>query len=239
MPTDIGHNEADILEMPFPLPTQKWDSMVHGFVDRAVFFANRNRPSDDIHNAWRTFRVWLSPWLDYNSDDWRLFLVWYVFHWQSPMGEGEETANFSVSSIAEQYVEECPEEVSLVEQKMIAVATKSPLDFYEIYKLPELDCYYVKSLFLGYLHSYAFAELPKGLKVGDVFFGKLIHFQEDKGVVAGHSRPFPPNAKVSIAHLRRHLINGRKEEFINNFSLFDSDLFNLYHDLIEGKGADC
>lgn len=231
MNSDLGHAEPS--SVVAPLPIREWNSLVHGFVDKAVFFANQNRDPQDIHDAWRTFRVWLSSWIDYNSDDWRLFLVWYVFHWQPlELALDREAAS---GSIAEQYAKAFPEEVSTAERRMIVAATTNPLDFYEIYEFPELGCYYVKSLFLGYQHSYAFNELPEGLNVGDIFFGKLVHFKDDRGVIAGHSRPFPATAKIAIAYMRRHLIKDRKEEFITNFALFDSDLFNLYHDLLDGK----
>lgn len=235
MPIDLGQPEAEIPVTPFPL--QEWGSQVNRFVDRAVFFANQNRDPQDIHDAWRTFRVWLSSWIDYNSDDWRLFLVWYIFHWQAPAASLEVPCR-RVPSIAEEYLEKQPQEISESERKMVASAISSPMDFYEIHDFPELNCVYVKSLFLGFQHSYAFNELPEGLGVGDIFFAKIIHFQDDRGVIAAYSQPFSAMAKVSIAHMRRQLISGRKEEFVKNFPLFDTDLFNLYHDLLSKESYD-
>ena len=197
-------------------------------MDRALLLASNQRGEMDLCQAWHAFRAWFSTSrVDEGSEDWRLFLAWYLFHWQAP----------ARPSIAEWYVSERPSEVSAEEVRMVATASRSPLDFYEIHTLPEMGCFYVKSLFLGYQQSYAFAELPDGLKVGDVFFGKVIHFQQDEGVIAGHSPAFPPSAKVPIAYLKRQLILRRKDDFLNNFSMFESDLFNLYHDLLSLRMA--
>lgn len=211
-------------------PSPEWEAQVRRFVDNAVFFANRTRNPSDIHDAWRTFRVWLAAWIDYNSDDWRLFLVWYVFHWRTP--ELKAPTEVRSPSIAEQFARACPEEISDAQWAILKAGVGSPMDFYEVHEVPGLECLYVKSLFLGYQHSYAFSTLPGGLKVGDIFFGKIIQFEDDLGTIACHSRAFPVTARVPIAYLRRQLISGRKEEFIKNFSLFESDLFNLYHDLM-------
>jgi hypothetical protein len=218
------------------LSLDEFETLVIRFVDRAFAFSNRRCDPQDIHDAWRTFRVWQSAWIDYKSEDWRLFLAWYVFHWRVADEQNELP---EAGPLAALYAAECPEEISPAEQKMLATAMGSPLDFYEIYELPEPNCFYLKSLFLGYQHSYAFTSLPPNLKTGDVFFGKIVHFRDDKGVIAAHSRPFPSTAKVAIAYIRRQLILGRKEEFIKNFSLFDSDLFNLYYDLLNGEEVLC
>jgi hypothetical protein len=211
---------------------KEYEALVNGFVERALTFANQRCDPRDIHEAWRAFRVWLSSWIDYNSDDWRLFLVWYVFHWQAGAEEGDSRP----PTVAEYYINS-NEDSSPEDRWLLGSASVCPLDFYEIYEFVELGCFYMKSLFLGYQHSFAFPKLPEGLKAGDIFFGKIIHIRDDRGVVAAHSRPFPPSAKVAITALRRQLIQKRKEEFIHNFGLFDSDLFNLYHDLLSEEVA--
>jgi hypothetical protein len=212
------------------VPLAGWAELALSFVNRAVGYSKLVNDPRDIHEAWTAFRVWLSPRFEYGCQDWGLFLAWYVFHWKPVKNAIREKF-----SLAELYAAECPAEVSEKEKILISEAVRNPLDFYEIYWLSELNCYYVKSLFLGYQNSFAFHEMPAGLEVGDVFFGKIVPLYEDRGIIVGHSRPIGGSAKVAIAYLRRELIRRRKSDFINDFYLFDSDIFNLYHDLLHGR----
>jgi hypothetical protein len=112
---------------------------------------------------------------------------------------------------------------------------EGPLDFYEVHFLPDLGCFYLKSLFLGFERSYAFDKLPLNLCDGDIFLGKIVHLFDDKGIIAGRSPAFGASAKVQISLIRRHLIRATPDVFQKNFSLFESDVFNLYHELISDE----
>jgi hypothetical protein len=199
------------------------------FIDGALAYARETRGLGDIRAAWDLFRVWLEPSLNFASEDWRLFVSWYVFHWHPP--GNEQKAPEPGASIAERYYRERMAERYPELSSLVASGVKNPLDFYEVHFLPEMSCYYVKSLFLGYQYSFAFETLPEELKIGGVFFGKILHLGQDRGIILGHSRSFSVRAKVGIGRLRRDLVVRRRSDYLEEFWLFDSDVFNLYHDL--------
>lgn len=213
---------------PGAIPVGDIELVLRRLVDRAVVFAEREFGPGDIHEAWRAFRVWLSPWMDLDAEDWPLFLHWYVFHWRSPKA-GEVPSR--PRSIAERFARAEKASLAGSELQLLTIGSKDPPDFYEIMELREIGRYYVKSLLLGYQHSYAFSELPEGLGAGQIFFGKIIHLHSDRGVIVGHSRALPMTTKFSIAQMRVHLVNGRKKDFLRDFSLFEPDVLNLYHDI--------
>lgn len=202
------------------------------FLGRAMAFAYENCGVADVREAWNAFRVWLSSELDPSAEDWRLFLFWYIFHWQP--SDHPLPCSFE-ESIAGRAFLTLREETSPRQEAFLRAAASSPLDFYEVYRLQEWDCFYVKSLLLGQEGSFSFRELPPEFTEGDIFFGKVIPLQEDQGVLAAHSAIFTSSAKVPISALRLELIKDRRADFSRNFRTFDSDVFNLYHDLLKGS----
>jgi hypothetical protein len=204
------------------------------FLDRfqagAIAFAFNGQGIGNLRDAWCTFRAWMHGDLDPQAEDWRLFLHWYIFHWVSSSENLSDCHSDAV--IAEKYSLSLEHALSLEQKKLVAAAIQAPLDFYETYWLAEWECFYLKSLFLGQERSFAFTKLPIDIKVGDIFFGKIVPLQYDRGILAAHSQIFDSSAKVPIARLRQDLISARKSDFSNNFHLFDADVFNLYHDLL-------
>lgn len=168
--------------------------------------------------------MWLDEKVDRSAEDWNLFRSWYLFHWQPQSAEAR-----SPGPVAHSYAQKFAN--SEAEHDLIIAGTKSPLDFYEILEIPEPECFYVKSLLLGFRHSFAFRELPKDLKTGDIFLGHIVPLKADTGLFSGYSRPLDRSAKYAIARLRVDLITRRKVDFVENFGLFESDLLNLYYDL--------
>jgi hypothetical protein len=205
------------------------------FVDEVFSFANENAGLADLRIAWNVFRVWQNPLIETNCEDWRLFLSWYAFHWR-PESEANVQRPQSLT-LAERYLGAFPAAQSMEVHALARHALKSPLDFYEVYYFQDYDRYYLKSLFLGVKQSYAFPSLMEGLTVGRIYFGKVVHLFADQGILIGHSRALPTSSKVSIARIRRNLIEKRAADFARDFWLFDSDVFNLYHDLCYGNLA--
>lgn len=215
--------------MPLEFPKEDENTLpgfLDDFVDAAFAFARQKFGMKDVREAWSTFRVWMSESVDFQADDWRLFMAWYVFHWHADRAASPEKAQVN----AEIFMVAQPNYPS-IQKEILTSAVQSPLDFYEIYQLNEWECFYTKSLFLGLQHSFSFPRLPEGFRPGDIFFGKIVQVREDKGILVAHSPPLPNEAKVAIVQLRQDLIQQRKADFTQNFSLFDSDVFNLYYDL--------
>jgi hypothetical protein len=212
----------------------KRDAVVRRFLDEVLSFVGETVGVADLRAAWDEFHAWLGHGVDVRAADCRLFLSWYVFHWHSELKLGSERPN--QPSLAERYLQDRHEQHSSDMHLLVRSAVGTPLDFYEVLYLPEFGRYYVKSLFLGYQHSFGFEELPPGLELGNVYLAKIVHLFDDQGVLAGVSSALNPYAKVAIGSLRRNLIKTRATDFTRDFWLFDADVFNLYRDLTQPLG---
>lgn len=207
---------------------QSYSDLLAAFIKSAVRFA-RTSNELDIYEAWKLFRVWQEARLDPESEDWQLFLTWYVFHWKAELPN-----NLVKTTIANKFITAARNIFTSEELQIIESCCKTNLDFYEVHELPEFGFFYVKSLLLGYQYGYRFDQLPDDLKAGDIFLGKFAHIVDDRGVILAKSRSFGQDAKILIGNLRINLIKSRREDFIQDFSTFDSDIFNVYFDLMDG-----
>lgn len=225
---------TDLLSARFAsAPPAEMKGILDGFLDNACSYAQETIGLADLRDAWDVFRAWLGSGVNVRADDWRLFRAWYVFHWHSQSSGSSNRPE--LSSIAERYLRDRPEVEPPDAHLLVRSAIGTPMDFYEVLYLPDFERYYLKSLFLGYQQSYAFRALPEGLALGNIYLAKIVHVYADQGLVAGISPPFHANAKVPIGSLRRNLILTRAADFTRDFWLFESDIFNLYHDLAQGN----
>ncbi|MGZ3711960.1 MAG: hypothetical protein ACXVBE_09390, partial [Bdellovibrionota bacterium] len=117
------------------------------FQSLAMEFAHDRFGTGDLREAWAAFRAWMESEMDACAEDWRLFLHWYIFHWQSLTSESIQ--NRHDSTIALQLASTLHDQISPMQKVFLHSALHSPLDFYEIYRLDEWDCFYFKSMFLG------------------------------------------------------------------------------------------
>jgi len=220
---------SDLLKGRFGgLPRYDLEASLARFIEEAFAYANSTIGLADLREAWDVFRVWLDHRIDAHADVWQLFLAWYVFHWRA----SPKRTRRLPPTIAEKYLLHSPDALHADLHGIVQSAVGAPIDFYEVLYLPDLDTYYLKSLFMGYQKSFGFQRLPRGMELGNVYLAKVVHLYEDQGLIAGISAALGLEAKVAIGNLRRNLIKKRATDFMCEFWLFESDIFNLYRDLL-------
>lgn len=203
-------------------------SRLADLMEQAIQYAEDTMGPSEIQCAWRAFRVWTEAWINPNAVDWDLFLYWYVFQWR---GADPKEPSQRSEPLAKRYLNHAGPDLSSLDKTLIQSVLEIPLDFYEILPLQEPNIFYVRSMLLGYKHSFGFQELPEPLAAYNIFFGMILHTSSDVGIILAHSAPLPETAKFLVAEMRIQLVNRRKMDYLKNFSIFNSDVLNLYYDI--------
>ena len=188
---------------------------------RTISEFTRNVESENGRSrAWNAFRAWNEESCISTRDHESIFLAWYLFKAQ-PIAECPSRLASFAKIFANEMLYISPLDRSLIER-----AESAPIDFFEVHEIPNLNKFYLKSLCLGYRGSFSFFEPPLESRPGDIFLGKVIPIMEDKGILMAKGPRLSRDTKVSVASLRRSLIENRRQEFLSNFPLFEADIFD-------------
>ena len=205
-----------------------------GLIPRLIDFAFEVLGPTAIEDAWAEFNDY-EPVEELTADSPMnmVFMPWFLFNWTHQVTrEGQET--FAETTIAESFLEEYEEQLTVDENLFLFSAIRSPYTLCEVIELKPGVGMKLLDLFRRFEYEVVERMASQLLKRGEIIYCATTELGQIKSNIGTSPFPLRPTEKVDVLNLRKEIVADVGQATLTevDLHLFEADIRGLYLELL-------